>query len=718
MFFTIILSLTYLIHFSVAYGLSYCYTGETNNNIAIVDDGVGYGSFQAGEFLYNQPERTVTALSFRLGKTGSPSGSVYYEILSANNTVLGSEYVKDCSEVIDGDVVTHTFNTPINISGHTRMVVRTTDTIQDGNHVTLYYKFDSNPLPNHYTTARDTVDGAWGGTDDISSGDVYFCYYYSSSPSVTNDGVTGIEYNPLYGSYDAIFNFTLDSDGGDNTTNVCAYFLDTEDDPEGGWNIANTIETFSTGQSGNISVDGYFDVDHTYWYFIRAWNDTGYADDPVYPDTDNFTVSQGYYAPDVRTLNYPLVVNSSNLSARIYGSVLDYGGANVTAWFGYRPYATGNFTITDNTTDLITNDMYSANLTNLSLDTTYEFYAEGMNIYGNTTGSIGVFQMLEITSPVIETLTASYITASSAYLSGNVTDMGNDPALVVYFQYRELGETQWQVSSVGFVTEIGEIVKYLDGLIPATQYEYRAVAESNVLGGATHYGYGDTRSFLTLSESSIPIMQTGNATWVSQGYVMLSSYVIYDGGNTVEVYSEFREEGITEWEETPHTYNASSFDEVSQFASGLVNDRVYEYRAVGINSNGTGYGSVREFYLTIENVTQDSDTDDAAGESISDIITTIKNNLGLTGIMGEWTMLFLIEVIVALLFGIAVVTVDEKWQKSAIALSWILASASAVGGFLFSGRLGIFAVIVAVGAVVAVILMFISGKLSGSKEDL
>lgn len=712
--FTMILLLftIYVPSIQVAYAGSDGYTGTVNNSITLEDDGAGGDEYQVGEYLYDIDELTIRQLTFKLSLTGTGQGEIYYEILNADtDAVLSSEYVMDNADVsVNATAYTHILNTPVAVNGNIRLVVRTTDNVDDANKISVWQYYGSNIRADDYFCQRKVDGGAWDGADDAGWGEAYFSYSYSDNPVPITGNATNVVYNYFYDAYDATLNFTLSDDGGDNQTVIYFYYQDASDNET--WYFANSPETWASGQSGNVTVSGQFELGHTYNYFVRADNDYGYGDG----NTEQFTVTQSEQSPNIRTLGYPINIDLIGLTAVIYGQVLDYGGSNVTGYFWYREYGSENFTLSSNTTDLQNNDTFSANITGLSLGTIYEFKAEGINAYGTSTGGLSSFSLIAITTPTIETLPATYIDNTSAYLCANVTDLGNDSLIEAYWQYRQVGTSTWQETPVYFISEIGEILRQIIGLNPATQYEFRAVALANVLGGSNYYDYGDTRIFTTFATESIPILRTDNVTWVSTGYVMLDTYIIYDGGSPVEVYSRYRVKGDTIWSETPHSYGAVTDDNVSQFASSLINNTNYQYQSVGINSIGTGYGSIREFYITTEDTTQD-DTPDTTTDDISTWLDELMNSWGLEGVMGQWAMMFIIILLVSLVFGMAVVTTNGT-TRIAISFAWILASASVLGAFLFSGRLGVFTIIVAVGVIVIGILVFASSKLSGSGREI
>ena len=82
--------------------------------------------------------------------------------------------------------------------------------------------------------------------------------------------------------------------------------------------------------------------------------------------------------------------------------------------------------------------------------------------------------------------------------------------------------------------------------------------------------------------------------------------------------------------------------------------------------------------------------------------------------MGTWVFMGLLLLIVALIFGIAYFAVKTPIGRVAIGFTWLLSSISVVGGFIFTGQLGVWPILVLVGGVVALIMIVLSVKLSGS----
>jgi len=64
-------------------------------------------------------------------------------------------------------------------------------------------------------------------------------------------------------------------------------------------------------------------------------------------------------------------------------------------------------------------------------------------------------------------------------------------------------------------------------------------------------------------------------------------------------------------------------------------------------------------------------------------------------------------------FGSALVSAKDDVVKRVVAIIWAIISLAVIGGFVFSGQLGIVAILVLVGSAVLVILVIAGLKLSG-----
>lgn len=127
-----------------------------------------------------------------------------------------------------------------------------------------------------------------------------------------------------------------------------------------------------------------------------------------------------------------------------------------------------------------------------------------------------------------------------------------------------------------------------------------------------------------------------------------------------------------------------------------------------------------EVYSIIVNFTPDVWGDDAVvdnGISADDLIDAGKGWIGITGEFGTWALLVAVLLLTALIFGIAMVGSPTGIIRSAVAVVWLLVTVGVVGAFMFTGQLGIWPIVILVGGVVALVLIFLSVKLSGGGDN-
>lgn len=226
-------------------------------------------------------------------------------------------------------------------------------------------------------------------------------------------------------------------------------------------------------------------------YHMRAAatndTDTGYGDD--IPFTTNAVC-----AP---TMTTDEATGETRTSAIIWGTVADWGGAEVTGWFewGKTPIC-GNETDDTYWINLETDDRLHELLSPLSTNTTYYFRVIGENIEGNPSpGDTRTFSTTAPTLPAVTTNDESNLGATSAILHGTLDADGGVPC-EVQFQYSGSGnftgeetDTEWQPSKVS-----GESFQHpVSGLSTGTKYYFRAQAKNN-----GEIASGGTKDFTTV----------------------------------------------------------------------------------------------------------------------------------------------------------------------------------------------------------------------------
>ena len=138
-------------------------------------------------------------------------------------------------------------------------------------------------------------------------------------------------------------------------------------------------------------------------------------------------------------------------------------------------------------------------------DTDYEFQA--CVYYGEESpyqdeficGDTLEFTTLDISEPMINTLSAVNIIDIGARLRGELTDLGEFASVNVLFEYRETGATSWTETSTETLTATGTFFRDLSNLDPNTEYDYRARVNFD---GLTKFA--GTETFTTLDEGIEP----------------------------------------------------------------------------------------------------------------------------------------------------------------------------------------------------------------------
>ena len=252
----------------------------------------------------------------------------------------------------------------------------------------------------------------------------------------------------------------------------------------------------------------------------------------------------------------------------------------------------------------------SANLTGLTLNTTYDFRVIATNSDGTTDGTAAQFTTLGPVS--IDSESASNIGSTTAELDTEINPLGTDTSCE--FQY--VNDTTFQSSgftSGAVVTVpcspqdlgagVGDVSALADisGLKPNTTYDFRAVA-SNTLGTED----GTPTQFTTAPPASIDSESASN---VGAQSAELDTLINPEGIDTSCKFqyvddSDFQSSGFTGTtvKSTPCTPQdlGSGIGDVSALADikGLTANTTYDFRAVAHNSLGTADGTAAQFTTT------------------------------------------------------------------------------------------------------------------------
>jgi len=210
------------------------------------------------------------------------------------------------------------------------------------------------------------------------------------------------------------------------------------------------------------------------------------------------------------------------------------------------------------------------------------------------TSDKGVFRSVETTGAAPTTITnsATNFTATSATLNGTVNP--NNLSTTVKFQYgtttsygSEIAATPNSVSG----TNVVAVSAMLTGLTPNTLYHYRVVGTN---GAGTTTGVDQT--FATLSVA--PTVTTNAATNINSISATLNATVNPNNATTVVKF----EYGLvtmsnygSEVSATPSPVSGASAVAVSAMVTGLIPNRLYHYRVMGINNFGSSNGLDQTF---------------------------------------------------------------------------------------------------------------------------
>ena len=226
---------------------------------------------------------------------------------------------------------------------------------------------------------------------------------------------------------------------------------------------------------------------------------------------------------------------------------------------------------------------FNASISGLTASTTYHFRAVAV---GSTTvyGDDMTFATTALPPIAVTTSAATGITSTAATLNGNLTSLGTNPSVNVYFRY---GPT----TSYGTTTatqsksSTGAFSAAISGLTPGTLYHFQAVAQ----GSTTVYGSDTT---FTTSAGTLAV-STSNATNMTATSATLNGNLTSLGTDpSVNVYFQY---GLTtSYGSTTATQAKSSTGAFNAAISGLAPSTSYHFRAVAAGST-TAYGSDMTF---------------------------------------------------------------------------------------------------------------------------
>ncbi|MBP9187634.1 MAG: hypothetical protein KBG11_11095, partial [Bacteroidia bacterium] len=231
--------------------------------------------------------------------------------------------------------------------------------------------------------------------------------------------------------------------------------------------------------------------------------------------------------PSIASVGTGATSNITTVFASLGGNIINNGGSNVIASgivLSTSPAPVrGAFGVIDSATNpVITSGVFTVNIGNLTLGTTYYYRAYAVNSIGTAYGPDSTFTTNAANViPTVLKAAATNLQAYTATVGGNITSNGGDPVLASGIVY---STTPMPVlSGLGVVDSttnplvaLGTYSKPIGGLTHSTKYYYRAYATNSI---GTAYSLQD--SFTTSPVvSNLPYMQNfdsiGNTGWGSE----------------------------------------------------------------------------------------------------------------------------------------------------------------------------------------------------------
>ncbi|WIV68439.1 ice-binding family protein [Natrialbaceae archaeon AArc-T1-2] len=265
-------------------------------------------------------------------------------------------------------------------------------------------------------------------------------------------------------------------------------------------------------------------------------------------------------------------VNES--TATLNGELTDLGDFDdVDVFFEWREVGAEDWIATGSQT-LEETGTFSAEIEGLEPGTSYEFRAVAVANDTRVEGAILSFTKAEPGAPIVETQSATEINGSTATLNGEVIDLGDFDTADVFFEWRVLGEDDWNTTESQTLEEPGSFNAEIEGLEPEVTYEFRAIVVAN---DDRHEG---TIVSFTKAEPGVPSVETQPATDINGSTATLNGEVIDLGDfDTADVFFEWRVLGEEDWIAT----ESQTLEEAGTFnaeIAGLEPGTTYEFRAV------------------------------------------------------------------------------------------------------------------------------------------
>lgn len=179
----------------------------------------------------------------------------------------------------------------------------------------------------------------------------------------------------------------------------------------------------------------------------------------------------------------------------------------------------------------------------------------------------------------LQTESVSRVRATSARFAAELRTLDDADSVDAFFQWREADESSWTETDRETLSESGEFDADVSGLAPDTEYDVRAVVESEGSGEE-----GDAVSFATGLDDVV--VETADATANDDSSLTCTGDLLgLEDVDEADVSFEWRRAGDSEWDET-EPLSRSGIGEFSDEITGLDAETEYEIRAT-VDVDGT-----------------------------------------------------------------------------------------------------------------------------------
>ena len=330
------------------------------------------------------------------------------------------------------------------------------------------------------------------------------------------------------------------------------------------------------------------DLDANARYAYRAYvvSDQGV----FYGDILTFTTIAG-----AASLSATKVTNITTTSATFTCTVTSHGGETVSE-VGYYVGKDEDVDVTTaiKVSEVFTSMTFTLTVEGLEVGQDYFVKAYALNSVGEGYSDISTFKTTS-TAPSVRTLGSSELSATSAELSGEVTDDNGEIITERGFVWLK-GDVTPTTSSSKLTADgaTGTFTATLTDVTPNQIYSYRAYA-INSKGTS----YGEVMTFEI--QVDLPTVTTNEVTDITDYSAVSGGNVTVDGGGDIlakgVVWSKSKNPTIDSISKTNEGIGTGSF---TSTLSELVPGTTYYVRAYATNAAGTGYGKEMEFKTTGE----------------------------------------------------------------------------------------------------------------------